>query len=190
MNLLNEKTALVLVDVQKGFNALFWGTRDTPKAEENITKILNEFRRQQKTIYHVQHLSRNPKSHLSPGQEGVDFMDFAKPHFGERIFQKHVNSAFIETQLEEILKKDEIQTLVIVGIAVDHCVSTTTRMAANLGFNVVVVSDGTIAHDRHGFDGVLYPAEVVHSITLASLHGEFATVVTTATLLEEFGASK
>ena len=46
---------------------------------------------------------------------------------------KGVNSAFIGTQLEEILKESEVRTLVIAGLTTDHCVSTTTRMAANLG---------------------------------------------------------
>jgi hypothetical protein len=53
-----------------------------------------------------------------------------------------------------------------------------------LGFEVFVAADATIAYDRKGFDGVLYPAAQVHGITLASLHGEFATVLSTAELLD------
>ena len=182
--MLNKKTALLLIDAQEGFNAPLWGNRDTPKAEENIAALLKKFRQSGRPVYHVQHLSRNPKSPLAPGQPGVNFMAAAMPSFGERIFQKHVNSAFIGTNLEDILRQDGIQALVIGGIAVDHCVSTTTRMAANLGFEVFVAADATIAHDRNGYDGTTYPAELVHAITLASLHGEFATVLTTNTLLD------
>ncbi|MBI3556147.1 MAG: cysteine hydrolase [Deltaproteobacteria bacterium] len=184
MNKLPQKTALLLIDVQEGFNAPLWGMRDTPQAEENIAGLLAKFRAQSQPIYHVQHLSRNPKSPLAPGQPGVDFMAAARPRHGERIFQKHVNSAFIGTNLEEVLRKDGIQRLVIGGIAVDHCVSTTTRMAANLGFDVLLVADATIAHDRKGHDGAAFPAQLVHAITLASLHGEFATVLTTVSVLD------
>ena len=175
-----EKTALLLIDIQVGFNHAKWGNRDTPAAEANITRLIEHFRKKQQPVFHVQHLSKNPSSPLYPGQPGVEFMAIAKPALGERIFQKHVNSAFIGTQLEQILRSEGITQLVIAGIAVDHCVSTTTRMAANLGFEAFVVSDATIAHDRTGADGKLYPAALVHAITLASIHGEFATVVTTA----------
>lgn len=190
MNISNEKTALLVIDVQRGFNAPSWGRRDTPQAESNISKILKIFRNSELAIYHVQHLSQSPDSPLRASQPGVDFMDFAQPILGERIFQKHVNSAFIGTHLEEVLRNDEIQSLVIVGISVDHCVSTTARMAANLGFSVFVISDATIAFERKGFDGVSYSAELVHSVTLASLHGEFATVLSTSALLDILGTAK
>lgn len=190
MNLFNEKTALLLIDIQEGFNGAQWGNRYNPNMEKNVTQLLKLFREKKAPVIHVQHLSRNPKSPLSPGQPGVDIMEAAKPLYGERLFQKHVNSAFIGTNLEEVLKTAGIKTLVIGGIAVDHCVSTTTRMAANLGFNVVVAADLTVAYDRKGFDGKNYPAETVHSITLASLHGEFATVMTTAAIADNFGISQ
>jgi nicotinamidase-related amidase len=149
--------------------------------------LLKIFRQKSRPIYHVQHLSKNPISLLRPGQDGADFMDAAKPILGERIFQKHVNSSFIGTQLEQILRQDNILSLVIVGISVDHCVSTTARMAANLDFEVFVISDATIAHERKGFDGCVYKAELVHAVTLASLHGEFATVLTTTELINFLG---
>jgi nicotinamidase-related amidase len=63
------------------------------------------------------------------------------------------------------------------------CVSTTTRMAAILGFEVVVVADGTATFARVGHDGRAYSADEVHRLALASLHGEFATVIETAAVL-------
>ncbi len=182
-----KNTGLLIVDVQAGFNSSQWGVRDTPEAEKNIASILKVFRQKGKPVYHVQHLSKNPKSPLHPSQSGVDFMECARPHPGERIFQKHVNSSFIGTQLEEILRKDKIQALIIVGIAVDHCVSTTARMGANLGFEIFVVADATVAYERKSFEGQLFSCELVHAITLASLHGEFATVLTTKHLIPMIG---
>ena len=86
--------------------------------------------------------------------------------------------------LESILRQEKIHTLAIVGITVDHCVSTTARMAANLGFEVIIVADATIALERVGFDGTRFSAELVHAVTLASLHKEFATILTTNNLIE------
>ncbi len=56
-------------------------------------------------------------------------------------------------------------------------------MAANLGFTATVVSDATATHDRHGPDGERLVADDVHRFALASLHGEFADVRTTAEVL-------
>jgi nicotinamidase-related amidase len=185
-----KNTALILIDYQEGFHDQKWGARNLPNAEQNAAKLLNHFRKNQLPVYHVQHLSRNPSSPLRPGQTGVDFMEVVEPIFGERIFQKHVNSAFIGTNLEEVLRRDGIETLVIFGIAVDHCVSTTTRMAANLGFKVILVADATIAHERKGFDGRIFEADLVHAVSLASLHGEFADVETTENILKVIGEIK
>jgi nicotinamidase-related amidase len=59
-------------------------------------------------------------------------------------------------------------------------------MAANLGFNVWLVEDGTATFDRTSFDGEYYSAEQMHAINLASLNGEFCTVLKTADVLSQF----
>lgn len=176
---MNNKPALILIDIQKGCNHPLYGKRNNPQAEKNIHKLLSIFRTNNMPIFHIQHLSTSPTSPLRPGQPGVEFMEFVHPIDGERIIQKNVNSAFIGTQLEKTLKKNHIKTLIFVGIATDHCVATTVRMAGNLGFNAFVAADATITFERTGFDGTTYKAEDVHTITLASLHNEFATVANT-----------
>jgi nicotinamidase-related amidase len=57
-------------------------------------------------------------------------------------------------------------------------------MAGNLGFVTWVVSDATATFNRVGPDGFPYPAEQVHAMALSDLHGEFATVVDTASVIE------
>ena len=103
---------------------------------------------------------------------------------GEIIITKQVNSAFIGTDLEARLRAGGITTVVIVGITTDHCVSTTTRMAGNLGFDTIIVSDATATFERTGPDGRHYSADEMHDTALASLSGEFATVMSTAQILE------
>jgi nicotinamidase-related amidase len=185
MQLLPQNTALIIIDVQKGFDEPVWGKRNNLGAEENIAKLLATWRRTGRPILHIQHLSRQPASSLRPNYSGSDFKSSVQPQQGEPIIQKHVNSAFIGTDLEARLRQSELNTLVIVGLTTDHCVSTTTRMAGNLGFDTYVVSDATATFDRTGPDGKYYSAEDIHSISLTSLHEEFATVVDTNTLLKQ-----
>jgi nicotinamidase-related amidase len=103
----------------------------------------------------------------------------------EKQFRKSFNSAFIGTDLEKYLQEHDISSLVIVGLTTDHCVSTSTRMAANLGFNVTLISDATATFDREGYDGAPYSADDIHKINLVSLNGEFCIVRSTEEVLKE-----
>lgn len=118
-----------------------------------------------------------PNSPLRPNQIGNEFKPLTAPIDDEIVIGKTVNSAFIGTNLYDELTSRAIDSLVIVGLTTNHCVSTTTRMAGNFGFDVLVVADGTATFDRVGVDGKHYDSELVHQISLANLHGEFATVV-------------
>ena len=96
---------------------------------------------------------------------------------------KTVNSAFIGTDLEAQLHARGVTAVVLVGITTDHGVSTTTRMAANLGFVATVVHDATCTFERTGPDGRAWSAEEMHTSALASLHDEFAVVSSTKDVL-------
>ncbi len=183
MNSLSQNAALLLIDVQKGLDNAVYGERNNPQAEDNMARLLAAWRAAGRAVYHVQHLSVISDSPLREGLPGCEIKEFAKPLPGEPLFQKHVNSAFIGTNLEQHLRKQGNDTLIIVGLTTEHCVSTTTRMASNLGFNVVLVADATASYDATGYDGHHYTADQVHTISLATLHGEFCTVVETDNLL-------
>jgi nicotinamidase-related amidase len=128
-------------------------------------------------------MSVSPDSPLRPELPGNAFKLEAEPVEGEPVFRKTVNSAFIGTGLEEHLRRAGQERLVMVGLTTDHCVSTSARMAANLGFDVTLVEDAMATHERTGPDGAHHTAEQMHAAALASLHGEFAQVLTTERLL-------
>lgn len=181
------KPALLLIDVQKGFDDPIWGRRNNQEAEAKIGHLLTAWREAAAPVLHVRHDSRYPELPLHPANPGNAFKPVAEPLPGEPVFAKQVNSAFIGTGLESYLHQVGIERLVIVGLTTDHCVSTTARMGGNLGFDVVVVSDATATFDRQGPNGDTYSAEEVHRINLASLHGEFARVMDTAEALKLLG---
>lgn len=174
-----------MIDVQKGFDDPSWGRRNNPQAEANMARILEAWRRTARPVFYVQHRSRLSNSPLNPNFTGYEIKDIVKPQNEEPVIQKNVNSAFIGTDLEHRLRDAGVRSVVIAGLTTDHCVATTARMAGNLGFDTYVISDATATFDRVGSDGRHYGADEVHSVNLASLHEEFATVLETETLLKQ-----
>ncbi|MEM7083928.1 MAG: cysteine hydrolase family protein [Pseudomonadota bacterium] len=180
---MNAHTALLLIDVQQGLLDAAYGQRNNPQAEQQMRALLEHWRHQKWPVFHVQHCSTEPHSPLRPDQPGVAFQPQTAPIDGEPVFQKNVNSAFIGTTLEATLREQNLDCLVVVGLTTDHCVSTSVRMAANRGFRVFLVGDATATFERVGPDGRHYAADTMHAVNLASLHGEFCTVVSTEGVL-------
>ena len=177
--------ALIVIDVQQAFDDPRCGPRNNPRLEENLSALLHSWRTRQAPLFHVRHMSTEPDSRLRPGQPGNLFKPEAVPRPGERVIDKSVNSALIGTQLEAELRARGLRTLVLCGLTTNHCVSTTARMAGNLGFDAWVVGDACATFDRATLDGRPLPAQLVHEVALADLHGEFATVSDTAALLAQ-----
>ncbi len=177
----------MLIDIQKGLDEhnFYGGNRNNLQAEENAAKILMHWRKEGGPIFHVRHSSLNPRSPLHASKPGFDIKAAVKPLENEPLFTKNVNSAFIGTDLEKVLRDNGINTIVVVGLTTNHCISTSVRMAANLGFETVLVSDACAAFDQIGINGELFDAELVHQTTLASLKDEFAQIVSTARLFEK-----
>ena len=177
--------ALLLVDVQQGLDDPRLGERNNPDAEQRVAELLVAWREAKRPVVHVQHMSVEPGSPLRPEAPGNAFKPQAMPREGEPVFRKTVNSAFIGTSLESHLRREGIEALVVAGLTTDHCVSSTVRMAADLGFDVVVAADATATFARIGPDGARYSAEQMHRTALASLHREFARVRATHEILAE-----
>ncbi len=178
-------SALLLIDVQQGFDEPFWGRRNNSGAEANMARLLAWQRGLGRPVFHVKHNSVNPASPLFAGKAGNAIQPAVAPLAGEPVIEKSVNSAFIGTDLQVQLQASGIRNLVVVGLTTDHCVSTTVRMAGNFGFNVVLVADATATFDKTDRHGRLFTAEQLHEVHLASLDGEFCTVKTTAEVLGE-----
>lgn len=179
--------ALVLIDIQVGFDDSSWGARNNPGAEDNAGRLLAHWRAVAAPVFHVRHLSVNPQSPLNPALGRTGFHPAVMPQDGEPVYDKHVNSAFIGTTLEADLRAAGIDRLVICGLTTPHCVSTTARMAANLGFTVELAHDACAAFasnsDTSWRDGGKADPKFIHQAALDHLHGEFAEVVSVEDVL-------
>lgn len=170
--------------MQRGFDDPVWGRRNNPALEDRVAQLLETWRRTGRPVVHARHMSTEPRSPLRPNQPGNEFMPFAAPRPGELVIEKAVNSCFIGTPLEAELRGRGYHALVVAGLTTNHCISTTVRMAGNLGFATWLPADATATFDRVGPDGIHYQAEQIHAIALSDLHQEFATVTHTDQILE------
>jgi nicotinamidase-related amidase len=182
--MLPKTTALLLIDVQKAWDEPYYGAHNNPGAEANLAALAGAFRRASLDVIHIRHDSRDPGSPLHPGEPGNSFKPEAAPLAEEPVFAKSGHSAFTGTALEEHLRVRGINRLVIAGFSTGHCVSTTARVACDLGFKTVVVRDACRAFELEDVDGQRIPAQTLHDIALAELHGEVAMVLPTEALLQ------
>lgn len=183
MDVLPRAAALLMIDVQNAIDAPYWGRRNNPDAERNMAALLAAWRAAARPLHHVRHDSTFAESAYRPGQPGNDFKPAVRPLPGEPIVAKRTNSAFIGTDLEQRLRRAGHTTLVVAGVITSNSVEATVRMAGNLGFATYVVSDATFTFDKSDLSGRVFPAEDVHALALANMHGEYATVVDTAWVL-------
>lgn len=178
-------TALIVVDVQKGFDEVeFWGARNNSSCESNIAFLIAKWREWQYPVVFVRHDSKIPGSPLFPNSLGNSFKDVidGTPNV---LISKSVNSAFLGTpNLHEWLQEHKISSVAICGITTNHCCETTARFAGNLGYETYFVIDATYTFDRRALDGTIITADELSKVTAANLQDEFAKVVTVSEMIK------
>ncbi|CAL9491247.1 Peroxyureidoacrylate_ureidoacrylate amidohydrolase RutB [Streptomyces sp. enrichment culture] len=190
-----KNAALVVVDVQKGFDETgFWGPRNNPGADGNIAALIDTWQATGRPVVFVRHDSVEPRSPLRPGHEGNGFKDYVEQRRGkgaghELLVTKSVNSAFYGTpDLDAWLRAEGVSQIVLTGIQTNLCVETTARMGGNLGYDVVVAYDATHTFDLSGPFGWRGSADELGRASAVSLHGDgFARVVLTKEVVDAAG---
>jgi nicotinamidase-related amidase len=175
-------SAILLIDVQKGVNDLqHWGgpsgRRNNPEAELNMKDLLEKWREHNLPVIYTQHDSREKTSPLKIGLPSGAFIEKLQPKQDELVVRKDVNSAFVGTTLELELRRRGISRLVIMGFFTNFCVETTVRMSGNMGYDTYLVHDCCATTNRVGLDGTDNDPELVHSLSVASMHREFCTAL-------------
>lgn len=182
---LEPNAALVLIDLQKGINHPKLGPRNNPRAEHILLNLLTQWRKSSRPVVHVRHISRSPDSVFWPQQSGVEFQEQFVPLATEQVIEKSVPDAFCATNLEHWLRSHSVTQLIVAGVATNNSVESTARTGGNLGFKVLVPEDACFTFDKADFFGKQRTAEEVHAMSLANLHGEYATVVSSSELTGE-----
>jgi nicotinamidase-related amidase len=180
---LDERSVLIPIDMQRGFDLPPLRPLSNPALDANGLRLLAHWRDRGWPIVHVRHDSIQADSNLRPGHPGNALREGFEPRAGEPLVGKSVNCAFVGTDLELRLRRMKIDKVVLFGLYADMCVSTTARIASNLGFDTIVVADACASIDLPGIDGVAIPGDTIFRAHLATLNAEFATVVATDAVL-------
>ncbi|SEO81132.1 Nicotinamidase-related amidase [Salinihabitans flavidus] len=183
------RRALLLIDIQTGMDDPVLGARNNPGAEANAARLLARYRGTGAPLVHIRHLSKNPASSLYLGKPGTAFKPEVAPQEGETVFEKATNSAFIGTPLDSHLREWGVEGVVIAGLSTPQCVSTSARMAANLGFDVWLAHDACAAFDTHASNDWApemppLTAQQIHDMEICILHGEFVTARSTQEIID------
>ena len=184
-----DRTVLLPIDVQIGFDADYWPRRWNKQADANGLALIAEWRAKARPIIHVRHDSIEPGSSLIPGTPGNDFRPGYGPQGDEPLMTKSVNSAFIGTDLDLRLKRLGAKHVIAFGISTDQCVSTTIRTGANMGWDMILVADACDCFDLPDGKGGTIPAEQIHAAHVATLLFEFCRCYSTAELVRAQAAA-
>lgn len=179
-----KNAALLLIDVQEGVDVFeYWGgptgRRNNLDAEDNMRSLLGKWREGGGTVAYTIHDSREENSPLKLSIKTGNLKEGFSPAAGDVVVEKDVNSGFVGTSLEIKLRRAGIDRLVVVGFFTNFCVETTIRMAGNMGFDTYLVHDCCATTNRVGPDGTDYDPDLVHNLSVANMHGEFCTAITT-----------
>lgn len=168
-------SALLLVDIQNDYFP--GGAKALPgsvAAGERAAALLAGARDRGLPVVHVQHVAIRPAAtFFLPDTPGVQLHAGVAPRLDEPVFVKHFPSAFRETDLREHLREQGIERLLIAGMMTQMCIDTTTRAAADLGFDCVLAHDACAASPL-AFAGRALDAADVHAAFVAALDGTFA----------------
>jgi nicotinamidase-related amidase len=183
------RTALIVVDVQKGFDdAEFWGSRNNPACEDNVSALIDAWRSNEQPIVFVRHHWDEDGSPLRSDEAGSQFKDVIAGE-PDLLVTKTVHSAFHGTpDLHEWLGKVEIDKLVICGIQTNMCCETTARIGSDLGYEVLFAIDATHTFDQDDHAGGTVTADELARVTASNLDPEFGRVLTTADAIAEVGS--
>ncbi|TFB83704.1 cysteine hydrolase [Cryobacterium algoricola] len=176
-------TGIVVIDIQKDYfpGGAYPLTGSEPAAVV-ARSVLDSAREIGTPVVHFQHVATEADAtFFVPGTVGVEIHPLVAPVASERQFTKGSANAFVDTGLEELLRDEDIDHLVIMGMMSSMCIDATTRAALDLDFAVTVVHNACAAPSFE-FEGTEVPGASVHAAFMAALRDAGADVLAAADL--------
>jgi nicotinamidase-related amidase len=169
--------ALLIIDIQRDyFPGGAYPLVEPEAAAGAARRVLDRFRDAGEPVVHLKHVWDAPDAaFMKPGTPGIEIHETVAPAEGEPVIEKTEPNGFLGTPLEERLRADGVDELVVAGMMSSMCVDATVRSAAERGFTVTVVHDACAAPDLE-FSGATIPGASVHGAFMAALGDGYATL--------------
>jgi len=184
-----SESALLVVDAQDSFKVdPKWERRNNRDFERNVGALIDAYRAAGRPVIFFLHTDGDPG--FERDSVHLRLMDFISVREDEPVILKDTRNTFTGTTLQAQLLALGVRRLAITGIQMEQCCETTARVAADLGYAVDFVIDGTMTFPIRNWD---VPDEelgvaAVEERTIYALRRRFARIVRTETLVGELEA--
>ncbi|TWT09473.1 cysteine hydrolase family protein [Reyranella sp. CPCC 100927] len=169
------EAAIVLIDIQ---NEYLEGPIALPDAQPAVAaarRLLDLARRANAPIFHIAHRGRPGSLFDREGKRG-QIVDELAPLAGEAIVEKGLPNSFADTNLHALLSASGRKNLIMAGFMTHMCVSSTARVAVDLGYRVTIDASACATRDLPGLGGKIVPARILHEVALTELADRFAII--------------
>jgi nicotinamidase-related amidase len=188
--------ALLVIDVQESFRQREnWQVVSNPQIVERVNALVATARTAQTLVVWVLHAEPGTDGVFDPGKGFVRPIDGLRVDPGDPVLTKTAHNAFTTTGLAQLLTTHGVREVWVAGIRTEQCCETTARLASDLGYEVVFVTDATATFPIPHWDAPegrtlaeeladprTLPAADVIARTEYALAGRFATIATVAEL--------
>jgi len=176
------KRALIVIDVQ---NEYFTGNMqisypDPQVSLQNIGRAMDVANAAGIPVLVVQHSASETSPIFARGSKTWELHDVVASRHADHRIEKNMASVFTGTDAAAWLKKNEINTLSIVGYMTHNCNASSILEAAHLGYQVEMLNDATGSLPYENAAGYA-SAEEIHRAFSVVFHSNFAAVVSTDT---------
>ncbi len=138
------KPALVVMDIQNAYLPMM-DDEGKERALKYVNYAIAAFRERGLPIIVVQHT--DPARGPAPGTEGFEFAEEIQLADDDIRVVKNHPSAFVETELEQILRREGCDTAFLVGLSAVGCVLRTYFDSERLGFRTFMIEGALLSHD-------------------------------------------
>lgn len=173
---------LVLIDLQNEYLAGPLVLDGAEAATAAAARLLAAVRTAGGRVVHVAHAGR-PGSLFDRAAERGAFAAAVAPRPGEPVVEKRAVSAFHGTDLADHLPAPGAATLIVAGFMTHNCVSSTVRVAGDLGHAIVVATDACATRALPGPGGTVVDAATLNAASLSGLADRFARLATVAEIV-------
>jgi nicotinamidase-related amidase len=171
-----QDSALIMVDLQNTYREGVMRLKGVEEALVRASRALERARELGRPVIHIRHDAGvgSPYDVTAPiGQ----IADPVAPLVSETVITKQYPNSFLQTPLDEELKRLGVRNIVLTGFMTHACINSTARGAFNLGYHTTIVANATATRDLPAAGGGVVPAEHVQAASLAAAGDIFAVIV-------------